>query len=725
MKTIKYLFSFCLVVLTFAGCVEDEKDLNFVTNVVAPTEVSMLFNVTQDNTGLVTITPIAEGAILFDVTFGDETEDPSSLENGENISHTYAEGTYTVSATAYGITGLETTVAQELVVSFKAPANLEVTIENDSAISKRVNVTATAEYAITFDVYSGVTDDTTPVSGNIGEVVALDYEEPGTYTITVVAKSAAIETVEYMVEFEVTAIVAPLTAAPTPPSRDAENVVSIYSDAYTDVTLSEVNPGWGQSTVLTEVQVEENNTWFYSNLDYTGIVTDYGNATDVSAMEYVHFDYWTPDATVLGLKLVNTSYETGDPLKEHIEFVNPISLGSWVSVDIPLENFLNDTSGITQLLFDTTGNNAIVYIDNLYFHKEPSGTAPLIFDDFEGNGNIDSWFGDDCGMDNEFSNPYSEGINTSSTVLEYNDTGGTYSNIRFDTDSAFDIATNSTFSLKIYVPSSGITGSQPNQISMKLQDGTAGEPWTTQTEIIKPLITDAWQLVTFDFVNDTFVNWAGITETPSQRTDLNRVVIQLNSEGNSDAVIAYLDDVSYGSVSTDTAPFATDDFEGTGTITTWFGDDCGMDNEFSNPYSEGINTSSTVLEYADTGGTYSNIRFDVEPNFDLTAKSKYTLKLYVPSSSITGSQTNQISLKLQDGTAGEPWTTQTEIIKTIVLDQWQIITFDFANDTFVNWAGITDAPVDRTDLNRVVIQLNSEGNSDNVTGYIDDFNYHN
>ena len=314
---------------------------------------------------LLTITPIAEGAILFDVTFGDETEDPSSLENGENISHTYAEGTYTVSATAYGITGLETTVAQELVVSFKAPANLEVTIENDSAISKRVNVTATAEYAITFDVYSGVTDDTTPVSGNIGEVVALDYEEPGTYTITVVAKSAAIETVEYMVEFEVTAIVAPLTAAPTPPSRDAENVVSIYSDAYTDVTLSEVNPGWGQSTVLTEVQVEENNTWFYSNLDYTGIVTDYGNATDVSAMEYVHFDYWTPDATVLGLKLVNTSYETGDPLKEHIEFVNPISLGSWVSVDIPLENFLNDTSGITQLLFDTTGNNAIVYTKGL------------------------------------------------------------------------------------------------------------------------------------------------------------------------------------------------------------------------------------------------------------------------------------------------------------------------------------------------------------------------
>ena len=173
------------------------------------------------------------------------------------------------------------------------------------------------------------------------------------------------------------------------------------------------------------------------------------------------------------------------------------------------------------------------------------GIAQDVQDDFEENGTITTWFGDDCGMDNEFSNPYSEGINTSSTVLEYNDTGGAYSNVRFDTDSAFDIAANSTFSLKIYVPSSGITGSQPNQISMKLQDGTAGEPWTTQTEIIKPLITDAWQIVTFDFVNDTFVNWAGIAETPSQRTDLNRVVIQLNSEGNSDNVTGYIDDFNY------------------------------------------------------------------------------------------------------------------------------------------------------------------------------------
>ncbi|MDC1195709.1 hypothetical protein N8008_04175, partial [Flavobacteriaceae bacterium] len=372
MKTLKYLLSLCLVVSTLTTCSDDEKDLSFVSKVQAPSELAMLFQVTQDNTGLVTITPTAEGAVGFDITFGDETEEPGNLENGQNISHTYAEGTYTVNAVAYGITGLETTFSQELVVSFQAPANLEVTIENDSAISKRVNVTATADFGVSFDVSSGVAGDTSVVTGNIGDTVSIDYAEAGTYTITVIAKGAAVETTTYTKEFEVTAIVAPLTAAPTPPSRQAGDVVSIYSDAYTNINLSEVNPGWGQSTTLTEVQVEGNNTWFYSDLSFSGIVTDYGNATDVSAMEFVHFDYWTPDATVLGLKLVNTSKSNGDPLKEDIEFVDPINLGGWVSVDVPLADYTTDVSGITQLLFDTTENNAIVYIDNLYFYKTSS-----------------------------------------------------------------------------------------------------------------------------------------------------------------------------------------------------------------------------------------------------------------------------------------------------------------------------------------------------------------
>ena len=90
-------------------------------------------------------------------------------------------------------------------------------------------------------------------------------------------------------------------------------------------------------------------------------------------------------------------------------------------------------------------------------------------DDFEGNGTITSWLGDDCGVNLNLSNPFSQSTNSSATVLEYNDNGGQYANLRFDVPSNFDLSNNNTFSFKIYVPSSGLTGNQTNQVSLKLQ----------------------------------------------------------------------------------------------------------------------------------------------------------------------------------------------------------------------------------------------------------------
>jgi hypothetical protein len=82
-------------------------------------------------------------------------------------------------------------------------------------------------------------------------------------------------------------------------------------------------------------------------------------------------------------------------------------------------------------------------------------------------------------------------------------------------------------------------------------------------------------------------------------------------------------------------------------------------------------------------------------------------------------------LKLQNSDlGGNSWQTQTEIVKTIVLDAWQEITFDFVNDTFINLDGGSPDPIDRIDLDKVVIQLNSENNYDSVSAYIDDLNYH-
>ncbi len=196
-------------------------------------------------------------------------------------------------------------------------------------------------------------------------------------------------------------------------------------------------------------------------------------------------------------------------------------------------------------------------------------------DDFEGNGNITTWFGDNCGLNNNLVNPFQQSINTSSTVLEYNDTGGQYANVRFNVATNFDLSTYNTFKLKIYVPTTGLTGGQTNQISLKLQDGTLGAPWSTQSEIIKPIALDQWQEVTFDFENDNYINLDVSSPPPITRTDFNRVVIQVNGENNNDHVLAYIDDILQEESTSNDPVFDnlvwSDEFEGAGAIssTNW------------------------------------------------------------------------------------------------------------------------------------------------------------
>jgi beta-glucanase (GH16 family) len=204
-------------------------------------------------------------------------------------------------------------------------------------------------------------------------------------------------------------------------------------------------------------------------------------------------------------------------------------------------------------------------------------------DDFEGNGTISNWATDDSEMNTSYTNPYNESINTSNTVLEYKDNGGQYANIFFAVSNTFDLSTNHTFTLKIYVPSASITENENNQISLKLQDNTLGDQWTTQSEIIKPIVLDEWQIIAFDFKNDPFLNYNENSPDPINRTDFNRVLIQINDENNNARVTAYIDDFLYDGIITDSNDnngedpifdnlVWSDEFNGTGTIDTnkWF-----------------------------------------------------------------------------------------------------------------------------------------------------------
>src|SRR5690606_27653045 len=127
----------------YFGCSDDDA-LTEVSGTGAPTGLSMDFKITQDNSGLVTITPSGENATQFQVEFGDG-EISEEIAPGQSLEHIYAEGSYEVKLMAVNLSGERAEVIQNLEVSFQAPQNLEVSIVKDANNPFIVNVSATAD----------------------------------------------------------------------------------------------------------------------------------------------------------------------------------------------------------------------------------------------------------------------------------------------------------------------------------------------------------------------------------------------------------------------------------------------------------------------------------------------------------------------------------------------------------------------------------------------------
>jgi len=371
------------------ACTDNLRDLSFVENVAAPANVSASFTILQDNTGTVSIAPSAEGAVNFDIYFGDATVDPVNINQGSTVEHIYGENTFTVKVVAFNMNGDATEVSEELVVSFQAPQNLVVTLENDVAISKQVNIKATADFAAMYEFYSGEDGVTQPViSGNIGNSVSYQYAEPGTYTVKVVAKGGAIETTEYTVDFEVTAILAPIESAAKPPSRNDADVVSVFSGEYTDIADSDFYPNWGQSTQFTAFDLNGDAMLQYSDLNYQGI--NLGAAIDASSLETLHIDIWTSDATSIDIFPLPNGVQPADE-----KFVTKTLIADqWNSFDIPMSEFTDQGLSVDDLMQFKFVGSGTVFLDNIYFYRASTNVIPfdsglLTNGDFESGS--DSW----------------------------------------------------------------------------------------------------------------------------------------------------------------------------------------------------------------------------------------------------------------------------------------------------------------------------------------------
>jgi hypothetical protein len=164
----------------------------------------------------------------------------------------------------------------------------------------------------------------------------------------------------------------PTAAAPTPPAREAADVVSIFSGAYTNVAGTDFNPGWGQTTVVSTIEIAGNSTLKYANFNYQG--TSLAAPLDLTGMNFLHVDMWTADATVVQVSPINNS---GSPAEKLVS-LTPVTPGQWVSYDIPLTSFTSSgmaLDGVFQLKFDGQAGNtpSTIYLDNIYFYKGSGG----------------------------------------------------------------------------------------------------------------------------------------------------------------------------------------------------------------------------------------------------------------------------------------------------------------------------------------------------------------
>ena len=167
---------------------------------------------------------------------------------------------------------------------------------------------------------------------------------------------------------------APTDAPTTPPTFDANNVISLYSDAYT-AAAGINNVPWDDSA-FEEVSIAGNNVLKISGTNFLGI--DLDAHLDATNMTHLHMDYWIAtdwvSGQILNPKLSNHAAQAGET--NALDISNPINsqaeIQNWQSKDFALDG---DRESIKQFLITEAGFTDLYYLDNVYLYVE--GTAGL------------------------------------------------------------------------------------------------------------------------------------------------------------------------------------------------------------------------------------------------------------------------------------------------------------------------------------------------------------
>lgn len=668
-KKIKYLFSLSLVLVFFLNCSEDVNNLSFIDDVVAPTNLKAVFNIVPDNSGLVSITPNADGAVSYEIGFGDGSEDIAVVETGESITHVYEEGNYTVSIKAIGITGLESEATQQLVVSFRAPENLVINADIDASNPFQVNVSATADYAASFLVYFDSSNpDEEPTQMALEETVSFVYPLVGDYTVRVVAQSGGVETTEGTADVTV--------STPTELPIDFEvfdtTVFFGFGGASGEV-IDNPDTNGNPSAKVAKIVKGAPEVW-------AGNVIVASAPIDFSTKKLITLDVWSPrPGGTLTFKLENLN-DAGIFIEKQVTLVGN---SQWEEVSIDFSD-IDESQSYQKLVwfFDlgTAGDGSddwTFYVDNIDQDFAGVVTSQMI-EDFEGTPPAFTVFGDIAATE-VIANPDASGINTSANVAQLTKSNGSqvWAGTFFETAAPIDLAAFGQINVKTWSPTAGIV------VKLKLENADAS---VTHEVDLNTTVANAWENLLYDF-------------SAAPVADYVRIVIFFDFGTAGDGSAYYFDDIELIG-SSGIPPLEFENFEGAAPAFTVFGDIAATE-VIANPDASGINTTGNVAQLTKTNGSqvWAGTFFEVGTPLDFASYTKVSVKTWAPKTGIV------VKLKLENADASV--THEVDINNTLI-NQWEELVYDFSG-----------APA--ADYVRVVIFFDFGTAGDDSVYYFDEF----
>ncbi len=683
MNHIKNIFFLLLSTLVLAGCEKEQfDDISFVDSITTPAKLAAMYNITQDNSGNVTIIPNGEGLAYTLVYFGDATASPANVQAGGNTTHKYAEGTYSVKLRGVGIDGKTVEVTQPLTVSFKKPENVEMTATIDASNKFQVNVTAKADFETFFNVYFGDVANEVPQSLLEGETLNHIYAATGNYTVRVVALSGGAATTEVT---KVVTIINPVLLPVT-----FEDATQPYPFINFDGGTSSVvdNPyKTGINTTNRTGKMVKN-----AGQPWGGSVLALGAPIDFSANKIFRMKVYSPR---VGAKVL---FKVENPTDGTIFFEQEVATTLANSWEDMVFNFSAiNTANVYQnivLIFDlgTQGDgsaNFTWHFDDIRLTNTlpnnavelpltfESSTIPYTFTNFDG------------GVATVINNPHVTGLNTSArTGQMVKNAGQPWGGSFITLDAPINFSINKTFRMKVYSPRVGA------KVLLKVENKNN----TTQffEKEVSTTVANAWEDLTFDY---SAIN----TANPYHNIVL---IFDLGTPGNGSANFTWLfDDIRLTNASAGTTLNVPLNFESaTPNFYPWEGFDGGGATVIDNPDKSGINTSNKVTRMVKGngqpwGGSYLTLAGPI----DFSGSKTFTVKVWSPR---VGAK---FLLKVENA-ANTDQNFEKEVVSTKA-GEWETLTFDYSAINVAN------------PYNRIVIicDLGTVGDGTaNFTWYFDD-----